>query len=164
MNPRVWIVSLALAGISASAWAAVSTVEGEHYRLIIPDDFTTIDRLRADAAEDQEPAITRRAWGDLPSGCVAAVHDVDAEGADAEALFEGVLAGLDGRGVRTTETGRSDSGRRYAVSGGVTGMLHIDIGGDPMGAVAALCFWSPRDPEHCQKRCTELLDSVELLP
>lgn len=155
----------AIAGALAAAtlaWAR-GPVETERYRLALPDDFVPLARLSGTPAEDDEVPIVRRAWGDVATGCVGAVHELAAPGARADALHAAVVGGLGDDGLALEETGRDAGDRRYAVSGEVDGLLRVVTGGEPLTAIAALCFWSDRDPAVCRVRCQAFLDDLEIL-
>lgn len=161
---RPWL----LAAVILVAGTGAQMAETERYRLAVPTDFEPLQRLGTRNVTVGETKVVRRAWGDVSSGCAAAVHEVAVAKADRGALFRQLVAGLEKSGLKLEESARTDgplSERRYQVGGEVDGLLRVVAReGDPTVAVAALCFWSERDPTWCRDRCQVLVDGLELTP
>lgn len=161
---KTWAV--ALAALAAGSGAHVA--ETDHYQLAVPVDFEPLLRLGTTNVTVGSTKVTRRSWGDVASGCAAAVHEVAVKSANRGAIFRELAAGLEKAGLSLEETAREDGDvrdRRYEVTGEVDGLLRVQARkGDPTVAVAALCFWTEREPASCRERCQSLLDGLEVRP
>jgi hypothetical protein len=122
----------------------------------LPEGWREVPELALAASPGPARVESRRAYGDLASGCYALTQQVSGQGAKVDATRAALVAGLRRRGLEVSGDGELLTVTGLGVEGTIRTVLREDHG--RLVAASAACFYNRRQPERCKAQCAALLD------